>query len=148
MVYAPPRKWQQPRLPNYSDTATSTFGTVPFSVDNELLTTERMLVQNRTAPTLRKPYVAKEHTVDDSEMMLSGEVVPFRKPKSEGTLDELLLQLLEAQSFEVTVLSRDILVKHERQVLFSKEIFLSPQQLRKSKPKVLVDDRFLDNDDD
>ena len=148
MVYAPQRNWQRAQKPSYSDTAV-TKGIKPssvFSVDNKLLTTDRGEIMNKD---FGKSYIVKDRSTTDSKMLVGIDTITFQRPRSIGTTEEMARQVLQLPNIcEESERAGGIAVKHNRHVLFSKEMSLSPQQLRKIKPRILLDDRFLRNDGD
>jgi hypothetical protein len=137
-----------PAASEYSSTSAESVG-VPlasFSVDNELLTSENVVVPTRQKNDVepQKRWTRRTESAG-SYTMIAGQVITFPglSPSAigitEGDIEEEIGDNLHY---------RDILVKTARRVIFAKEISLDPGNMRRLQPKIILDERYLSRDDD
>ncbi|HEY9785704.1 MAG TPA: hypothetical protein V6D17_09905 [Candidatus Obscuribacterales bacterium] len=146
MVQALERRW--PKSSEHTSAATETVGAPvgTFSVDNELLTSEKVLVQTRQRGSMeREQRWTRRSEPSGSYTMISGQIIAFPS-FSESSIGITEGELEEEVSDEFHY--RDIVVKSSRRVIFSKEISLDSGNMRRLQPKIILDERYLSRDDD
>jgi hypothetical protein len=119
-----------------------------FSVDNELLTSENVVVptgkKNDEEPHKRWSQRAQW---SGSYTMVAGQVIPFPSLSdsaigiTEGDIEEEISEISNDHY-------RDILVKATRRVIFSEEVSLRPSAMRRLQPRIVLDERYLSREDD
>lgn len=116
-----------------------------FSVDNELLTSENIVVpthqMNNVAP--QKRWTQRE--TSGSYTSIAGQVITF------PGLSDSAIGITEGDiedEIRYDFHYRDILIKTARRVIFTKEISLAPGPMRRLQPKIILDERYLSRDDD
>ncbi len=118
----------------------------PFSVDNELLTTDNVFVTERHREKAQQHLRKQRAEAAGSYTTIAGLVIAFH-----GFEDSIIGitegDLREEQVFYETH-ERDLVVTHTRSVMFSKEISIDPKAMRRLQPKIILEEGYRSRDDD
>ncbi|MDZ4836572.1 MAG: hypothetical protein SGJ27_22575 [Candidatus Melainabacteria bacterium] len=145
MVQTLPKRYQA--TSECSSASTESVGTSvqPF-VDNELLTSENVLVTARQRENVQQPPRKQRPEAAGSYTTIAGQVIAF--PGFEDSIIGITEgDLREEQVFYETH-DRDLVVTHPRSVIFSKEISIDPKAMRRLQPRIIIEDGYRSRDDD